>query len=107
LAAGNVESALFKRWAAALLAHKCQIRVRRTNGDNHAGSTQERQARPLVVGCSTETGSYAGKVFLRASSRASSWRLGLCELPCSVRGRDDWLLLVGSCHPWRRRRIRL
>ena len=33
---------------------------------------QERQARPLVVGCSTETGSDAGKVFLRASSWASS-----------------------------------
>jgi hypothetical protein len=29
---------------------------------------QEREARPLVVGCSTETGSDAGKVFLRASS---------------------------------------
>jgi hypothetical protein len=36
---------------------------------------QEREARPLVVGCSTETGSDAGKVFLRASSSASSWRL--------------------------------
>jgi hypothetical protein len=33
---------------------------------------QEREARPLVVGCSTETGSDAGKVFLRASSSASS-----------------------------------
>src|SRR5262249_11035199 len=38
---------------------------------------QERHARPLVVGCSTETGSDAGKVFLRASSSASSWRLRL------------------------------
>jgi hypothetical protein len=36
-------------------------------------SGQERQARPLVIGCSTETGSDAGKVFLRASSSASSW----------------------------------
>jgi hypothetical protein len=53
------------------------------------GKGQERQARPLVVGCSTETGSNAGKVFLRASSSASSWRLGLCGLPCSVRGLDD------------------
>jgi hypothetical protein len=41
---------------------------------------QERQARPLVVGCSTETGSDAGKVFLRASSSASSWRLRLSAI---------------------------
>src|SRR5262249_32642294 len=44
---------------------------------------QERQARPLVVGCSTETGSDAGKVFLRASSSASSWRLRLSLSPSS------------------------
>jgi hypothetical protein len=45
--------------------------------------SQERQARPLVVGCSTETGSDAGKVFLRASSSASSWRLRLSLSPSS------------------------
>src|SRR5262245_4400030 len=44
---------------------------------------QERQARPLVVGCSTETGSDAGKVFLRASSSASSWWLRLSLSPSS------------------------
>ena len=47
---------------------------------------QERQARPLVVGCSTETGSDAGKVFLRASSSASSWRL---RSPCRDQHRFD------------------
>jgi hypothetical protein len=46
-------------------------------------SGQERQARPLVVGCSTETGSDAGKVFSRASSSASSWRLRLSLSPSS------------------------
>src|SRR5262249_34568648 len=45
--------------------------------------SQERQAHPLVVGCSTETGSDAGKVFLRASSSASSWRLRLSLSPSS------------------------
>jgi hypothetical protein len=49
----------------------------------HFASRQERQARPLVVGCSTETGSDAGKVFLRASSSASSWRLRLSLSPSS------------------------
>jgi hypothetical protein len=44
---------------------------------------QERQAHPLVVGCSIETGSDAGKVFLRASSSASSWRLRLSLSPSS------------------------
>src|SRR5262249_41921969 len=44
---------------------------------------QERQERPLVVGCSTETGSDAGKVFLRASSSASSWCLRLSLSPLS------------------------
>src|SRR5262249_39940 len=44
---------------------------------------QERRARPLVVGCSAETGSDAGKVFLRASSSASSWRLRLSLSPSS------------------------
>src|SRR5262249_39253618 len=46
-------------------------------------SGQERQARPLVVGCSAETGSDAGKVFSRASSSASSWRLRLSLAPSS------------------------
>src|SRR5262249_41404589 len=40
-------------------------------------------ARTLVVGCSTETGSDAGKVFLRASSGASSRRLRLSLSPLS------------------------
>src|SRR5262249_82768 len=44
---------------------------------------QERRACPLVVGCSAETGSDAGKVFLRASSSASSWRLRLSLSPSS------------------------
>src|SRR5262249_52377339 len=44
---------------------------------------QERRARPLVVGCSAETGSDAGKVFLRASSSASSRRLRLSLSPSS------------------------
>jgi CPA1 family monovalent cation:H+ antiporter len=39
--------------------------------------------RPLVVGCSTETGSDAGKVFSRASSSAASWRLRLSLSPSS------------------------
>jgi hypothetical protein len=54
-------------------------------------TSQERQARPLVVGCSTETGSDAGKVFLRASSRASSWRVRLSLSPSS-----RWGLRFGS-----------
>ena len=54
------------------------------NDPRHANEQgQERQARPLVVGCSTETGSDAGKVFLRASSSASSWRLRLSLSPSS------------------------
>jgi hypothetical protein len=53
----------------------------RTMRANEKG--QERQARPLVVGCSTETGSDAGKVSLRASSSASSWRLRLSLSPSS------------------------
>jgi putative transposase len=44
---------------------------------------QALRARPLVVGCSTETGSDAGKVFLRPSSSASSWRLRLSLSPLS------------------------
>ena len=44
---------------------------------------QAQQARPLVVGCSTETGSDAGKVFLRASSSASSWRVRFSLSPLS------------------------
>src|SRR5215831_9759551 len=49
----------------------------------HALIFTVRQERPLVVGCSTETGSDAGKVFLRASSSASSWRLRLSLSPSS------------------------
>jgi NAD(P)-dependent dehydrogenase (short-subunit alcohol dehydrogenase family) len=51
----------------------------------HLLGLQEQQARPLV-GCSTETGSDAGKVFSRASSSASSWRLRLSLSPSSCAG---------------------
>src|SRR5215467_13633545 len=48
------------------------IRLKKLNDSRTFGSVsrplkRERQARPLVVGCSAETGSDAGKVFLRAS----------------------------------------
>src|SRR6266516_7971532 len=47
-------------------------------------TSQERQAYP-AIGCSTETGSNAGKVFSRASSSACSWRLRLSLSPSSLR----------------------
>src|SRR5262249_15287517 len=67
------------------------IRLKKLNDSRPFGSVlrplnergQERRARPLVVGCWAETGSDAGKVFLRASSSASSWRLRLSLSPSS------------------------
>ena len=46
---------------------------------------QERRARPVVVGCSTETGSDAGKVFLSVSSSGSDDAAALDHEACRHR----------------------
>jgi transposase len=66
---GEIEELAKRDAGCARLMEKAQATVR--------SSGQERQARPLVIGCSTETGSDAGKVFSRTSSSAFSWRLRL------------------------------
>jgi len=49
LAAGNDESALFKRWAATLLAHKCQVRVRRYEWRTRKSGYKLGQPTPLAT----------------------------------------------------------
>jgi hypothetical protein len=71
-----------RSWWNATLVERSQI-AHSINESSHEALFKNDGARPTIVGCSTETGSDAGKVFLRASSSAASWRRRLPPSPSS------------------------